>query len=80
MGRPGGKSGEVNVHVAWRMALAKRAAQAYARNKQLAALTVADSVGPVSPTVSLTWNRTATGSLRQAASTAQALFTCLAVS
>jgi hypothetical protein len=44
-GRPGGKSSGVNVHVAWRMALAKRAAQAYVRNKQLAALTVAGSVG-----------------------------------
>jgi len=43
--RPGGESSEVNVHVAWRMALAKRAAQAYGRNEQLAALAVAGSVG-----------------------------------
>jgi Domain of unknown function (DUF4037) len=42
---PGGESGSVNVHAAWRMALAERAAQAYARNEQLAALAVAGSVG-----------------------------------
>ena len=45
MERPGGESSEVNVHVAWRMALAERAAQAYGRNEQLAALAVAGSVG-----------------------------------
>jgi Domain of unknown function (DUF4037) len=35
----------VNVHAAWRMALARRAARAYARNGKLAALAVAGSVG-----------------------------------
>jgi len=40
-----GSSGEANVHAAWRMALAQRAAQAYARNEHLAALAVAGSVG-----------------------------------
>lgn len=43
--RRGGESGEANVHAAWRMALAKRAAHAYAGNAKLAALTVAGSVG-----------------------------------
>jgi len=33
------ESGEVNVHAAWRMALARQAAQAYASNPKLAALT-----------------------------------------
>ena len=42
---PGGSSGEANIHAGWRMALAQRAAQAYARNEQLAALAVAGSVG-----------------------------------
>jgi Domain of unknown function (DUF4037) len=41
----GGGSGQANVHAAWRMALARRAAQAYAGNAKLAALTVAGSVG-----------------------------------
>ena len=45
MQRPGGKPGGVNVHAAWRMAVAARAAQAYAGNGKLAALTVAGSVG-----------------------------------
>jgi len=36
---------EANVHVAWRLAQAERAAQAYASNEKLAALTVAGSVG-----------------------------------
>jgi hypothetical protein len=43
--RPGGSSGEASIHAAWRMALAHRAAQAYVRNEQLAALVVAGSVG-----------------------------------
>src|SRR6266496_3327877 len=42
---PGGQLGEVNVHVAWRMAVASRAARAYAGNGKLAALAVAGSVG-----------------------------------
>jgi hypothetical protein len=41
----GGESSQPNVHVAWRMALASRAALAYAGNTKLAALTVAGSVG-----------------------------------
>jgi Domain of unknown function (DUF4037) len=41
----GGESGQPNVHAAWRMALARRAALAYAGNAKLAALTVAGSVG-----------------------------------
>ena len=41
----GGKPGEVNVHAAWRMEVAGRAAQAYAGNGKLAALTAAGSVG-----------------------------------
>jgi hypothetical protein len=41
----GGEPGEVNVHVAWRMAVARRAARAYAGNAKLAALAVAGSVG-----------------------------------
>ena len=41
----GGKPAEVNVHAAWRMAVAGRAAQAYAGNGKLAALTAAGSVG-----------------------------------
>jgi len=40
-----GQRGEVNVHVAWRMAVAERAARAYAGNGKLAALAVAGSVG-----------------------------------
>ena len=39
------KPGEVNVHAAWRMEVAGRAAQAYAGNGKLAALTAAGSVG-----------------------------------
>jgi hypothetical protein len=41
----GGKPGEVNVHAAWRMEVARRAARAYAGNGKLAALTAAGSVG-----------------------------------
>jgi hypothetical protein len=40
----GGPS-RVNVHAAWRLAVAGRAAQVYAKNAKLAALTVAGSVG-----------------------------------
>ncbi len=43
--RPGGGSGTANVHAAWRLARAERAARAYASNQKLAALTVAGSVG-----------------------------------
>lgn len=35
----------MNVHAAWRMELAQRAARVYAENGKLAALTVAGSVG-----------------------------------
>jgi hypothetical protein len=42
---PGPESGKANVHAAWRMALARRAAQEYAGNAKLAALAVAGSVG-----------------------------------
>jgi hypothetical protein len=45
VGRPDGEPGEANVHAAWRLALAERAARAYASNEKLAALTVAGSVG-----------------------------------
>jgi hypothetical protein len=45
VGRPGGESGDANVHAAWRLALAELAARAYAANEKLAALTVAGSVG-----------------------------------
>lgn len=45
MTEPGGESGQANVHVAWRMAQARRAARAYAGNPKLAALAVAGSVG-----------------------------------
>jgi len=41
----GGESGAGNVHAAWRMAVAGRAAEAYAGNRNLAALAVAGSVG-----------------------------------
>src|SRR5215470_7583576 len=41
----GSGPGQANAHAAWRMALARRAAQAYARNGKLAAMTVAGSVG-----------------------------------
>ncbi len=41
----GGESGAGNVHAAWRMAVAGRAAQVYAGNRNLAALAVAGSVG-----------------------------------
>ncbi len=40
-----GQPGEANVHVAWRMAVASRAAWAYAENGKLAALAGAGSVG-----------------------------------
>jgi hypothetical protein len=43
--RPGGESGEANVHAAWRLALAGQAARAYVSNEKLAALTAAGSVG-----------------------------------
>lgn len=43
MARPGGES--VNVHAGWRLALAERAARAYAPNEKLAALTASGSVG-----------------------------------
>ena len=42
---PGNEEGAGSVHVAWRMAVAERAAAAYAGNGKLAALTVAGSVG-----------------------------------
>jgi hypothetical protein len=42
---PGAEPGEVNVHAAWRMAVAERAVRAYAGNGKLAALAVAGSVG-----------------------------------
>lgn len=41
----GGESGAGNAHAAWRMAVARRAAEAYEGNPNLAALTVAGSVG-----------------------------------
>jgi hypothetical protein len=77
--RPDGGSGAANAHAAWRLALAEQAARAYASNQKLAALTVAGSVGTVWPTGSLTWNRTATGSIRRVTWTAQAQSTCSAV-
>jgi hypothetical protein len=40
-----GEPGEANVHVSWRMAVAGRAAGAYAPNRRLAVLAVAGSVG-----------------------------------
>ena len=43
--RRDGESGEANVHAAWRLALAERAARVYASNHKLAALTAAGSVG-----------------------------------
>lgn len=45
MARSDGESGDANVHAGWRLALAERAARAYASNQKLAALTVAGSVG-----------------------------------
>jgi hypothetical protein len=42
---PDGESGEANIHAAWRLAMAERAARVYASNQKLAALTVAGSVG-----------------------------------
>lgn len=45
MARPDSGSREANVHVAWRLEQAERAARAYASNDKLAALTVAGSVG-----------------------------------
>ena len=41
----GAESGQVNVHAAWRTAVARHAAVAYAGNAKFAALTVAGSVG-----------------------------------
>jgi hypothetical protein len=43
--RPDGGSGAASAHAAWRLAVAEQAAQAYAANDKLAALTVAGSVG-----------------------------------
>jgi hypothetical protein len=43
--RPDGGSGEASVHAGWRLALAERAARAYAPSEKLAVLTVAGSVG-----------------------------------
>jgi hypothetical protein len=45
MAETGGGSGQENVHAAWRMAQARRAAEAYQGNAKLAALTAAGSVG-----------------------------------
>src|SRR5437773_10642265 len=48
MGSVAGTSGDTsqpNIHAAWRMAEARRAAQAYQPNPKLAALAVAGSVG-----------------------------------
>jgi len=41
----GGESGAGNIHAAWLMAVAMRAAEAYAGNRNLTALAVAGSVG-----------------------------------
>jgi hypothetical protein len=41
----GMKPGQANVHAAWRLAVARRAARAYAGNAKLAAMTAAGSVG-----------------------------------
>jgi hypothetical protein len=43
--QPDGESGAASVHATWRLALAERAARAYASSEKLAALTVAGSVG-----------------------------------
>jgi hypothetical protein len=43
--RPDGGSGEANVDAAWRLAVAARAARAYAANEKLAAVAAAGSVG-----------------------------------
>jgi hypothetical protein len=43
--RPDGEAPEANVHAAWRLVLAERAARVYAGNEKLAALTVSGSVG-----------------------------------
>jgi hypothetical protein len=43
--RPDGEAPEANVHAAWRLVLAERAAQVYASNEKLAAFTVSGSVG-----------------------------------
>jgi hypothetical protein len=43
--RPDGEAPEANVHAAWRLALAERAARVYAGNEKLAAFTVSGSVG-----------------------------------
>jgi hypothetical protein len=45
MSQGAGKSGAANIHAAWRLAVAERAARSYASNEKLAALTVAGSVG-----------------------------------
>jgi len=42
---PDGMPGAENVHAAWRMRVAERAAGVYAGNGNLVALAVADSVG-----------------------------------
>ena len=41
-----GGPGKANVHAAWRMEVAERAAAAYAPNQRLAVFAVAGSVGP----------------------------------
>ena len=43
--RPDGGSREANVHAAWRLEQAERAARAYTSDEKLAALAVAGSVG-----------------------------------
>src|SRR5580692_10305657 len=45
MAQGAGESGATNIHAAWRLAVAERAARSYASNEKLAALTVAGSVG-----------------------------------
>ncbi len=45
MAQGAGESGAANIHAAWRLAVAERAARSYASNEKLAALTVAGSVG-----------------------------------
>jgi hypothetical protein len=42
---PEGMPDGENAHIAWRMAVGRRAAEVYAANASLAALTVAGSVG-----------------------------------
>lgn len=61
-----GEPGQVNAHVSWRMAVAGRAAGAYAPNRRLAVLAVAGRSAAAWPTDSPTWSWTATGmSLRK---------------